>query len=89
MIIIKNEKLKFETFKEFIDKAEDIRQIFDKLSKNQKSLYCDYIYQHNFHENSQKDELIKGKCWEWCLSLEYEPMIKNDLCCILGYCNKN
>lgn len=85
------EKIKFQTFTEFCSRADEILYNFIILKKEGKiscSKYKEYIYNHNFSENEERDLLIKEKCWEWIMSYEYEPMEKNDLFSVLGQLKK-
>ena len=83
-----DEKVKFETFTEFCDKAEQILNCFYDEKINWKD-YKKYIYEeHKFSDNEERDQLIKDKCWCWMMSREYEPMKKNDLYCVLGQLKK-
>lgn len=86
------EKLKFETFTEFCDRADEILEtfkiavIYPTFSLNE---YKNYIYkQHKFSENYERDMLAKDKCWEWLMTYKYEYMNKNDLYCVLGWIGK-
>lgn len=86
------EKLKFETFTEFCDRADEILDAFKVaiiIPTFKKSVYKDYIYNnHHFSDNAERDMLAKDKCWMWVLSCEYEKMDKNDLYCTLGQLKK-
>ena len=86
------EKLKFETFTEFCNRADEILYIFKILVKNNLlnwKEYKKYIYEkHKFSDNEERDLLVKDKCWLWLMSYEYEPMEKNDLYSTLGYLKK-
>lgn len=76
-------ELYFKTFNEFCKRAYEIRLIFlieIKLHNITYAEYRDYIYDNHFFSNNKNiNETIKEKCWEWCLSLEYEPMQFYDL----------
>lgn len=82
------EKLKFETFTDFCDRANEILDAFKvvtMLPTFKISKYKDYIYnQHVFSNNEQRDMLAKDKCWLWLMSYKYEKMDINDLYCTLG-----
>lgn len=76
-------KLKFSTFGEFCERADEILNEFANSIDNRDfnyKLYKNYIYnQHRFCESEYRDLLVKDKIWEWLMSYEYEPMNKNDL----------
>lgn len=79
--------MKFETFTEFCQRAEEIREWFTKLYKinELKALkYKKYIYSHKFTNNAICNESCQNKAWEWCLSLIYEEVPLNDLYSTLG-----
>ena len=86
------DKLKFETFTEFCDRADDILNAFKVIAMMptfKLSDYIDYIYnQHTFSDNKERDMLAKDKCWLWLMSYKYEAMDKNDLYSTLGQLRK-
>lgn len=86
------DKLKFETFTEFCDRADEILATFRKaiiIPSFKPSLYKQYIYnKHKFSDNKERDMLAKDKCWLWLMSYKYEPMDKNDLYSTLGQLRK-
>lgn len=86
------EKLMFETFTEFCERADEILQTFkDAMMYHEFSMseYRNYIYkQHKFSNNSNRDIAVKDKCWEWLMTYKYEDMSKNDLYCTLGQLRK-
>ena len=86
------DKLKFETFEEFCNRAEEILYEFKKIVElpNFKLLiYKDYIYNHHtFSKIKRIDMLAKDKCWIWLMSYKYEKIDKNDLYCTLGAVRK-
>ena len=82
------EKLMFETFTEFCDRADEILDCF-KMAQEIPSFdlkkYRSYIYdKHKFSENEQRDLLAKDKCWVWLMGCSYEQIDKNDLYSCLG-----
>lgn len=86
------EKLKFETFSEFCDRADEILESF-RIAMMYPTFslreYQNYIYkQHKFSENKERDLLAKDKCFEWLMSYKYETMNKNDLYSVLGFLKK-
>ena len=87
------EKLKFETFKEFCDRADEILSSFKTaIDYHLLSIkeYKNYIYNnHKFCDNEERDMLVKDKCWLWLMSYKYEPMLKNDLYSTLGWIGKD
>ena len=86
------QKLLFETFTEFCERADEILEAFKiacMYSHFSISEYKNYIYkQHKFSMNSERDMLAKDKCFEWLMSYKYEQMNKNDLYCVLGFLKK-
>ena len=86
------EKLKFETFTEFCNRAEEILNEFKEVALQPTfkiTEYKDYIYnKHKFSENAERDVLAKDKCWLWIMSYKYEKMDINDLYCTLGQLKK-
>lgn len=86
------EKLKFETFTEFCDRADEILDAFKVIALMPTfkiNLYKEYIYnKHNFSDNKERDMLAKDKCWLWIMSYKYETMDKNDLYSTLGQLKK-
>lgn len=86
------EKLKFKTFTEFCERADEIKDIFAIMVETKliKLInYKNYIYyDHKFSEFESRDMLIKDKIWEWVMSYKYEFMNKNDLYSVLGQCKK-
>ena len=82
-------KLRFKSFMEFCDRADELRETFALLNEYRKiniNNYKRYLYRcHKFSENRQRDIMIKDKCWTWLLSYKYEPMTKSDLFSVLGY----
>lgn len=83
------EKLKFETFTEFCNRADEILETFKIATMYPKfsiKEYKNYIYkQHTFSDCYERDMLAKDKCFEWLMSYKYEPMLKNDLYATLGW----
>lgn len=86
------EKLKFETFTEFCNRADEILEafkiatIYPRFSINE---YKNYIYKgHKFSDNYERDMLAKDKCFEWLMSYMYEDMSINDLYSVLGQLKK-
>ena len=81
-------RIKFETFEEFCNRADDILNTFWFLVDNKIisiKEYKDYLYNHHsFSSSKERDATIKGKCWEWLMSFKYEPMNINDLYSLLG-----
>ena len=86
------EKIKFETFTEFCDRANEILDAFKVIAMMptfKLTEYKDYIYKkHTFSSNEQRDMLAKDKCWLWLMSYKYEKMDINDLYCTLGQLRK-
>lgn len=86
------EKLKFETFTEFCDRAYEILDAFKVITMMPTfkiKQYKDYIYNHHtFSDNEHRDMLAKDKCWLWLMSYKYEKMDINDLYCTLGQLRK-
>ena len=86
-----NERLQFETFEEFCNRADEILEIFKTLMKDSRFKmleYKNYIYEHKFCDNFNYDLAAKEKCFEWLMSYEYEEVSKNDLYSILGRIRK-
>ncbi len=85
-------KLKFNTFTEFCNRAEEILEVFSYLMTTNKFdwiKYKHYIYEeHTFSDNKERDMLAKDKCWLWLMSYKYEPMELNELYCTLGQLKK-
>ena len=86
------EKLKFETFTEFCERADEILEAF-KIATMYPTFsikeYKNYIYiSHKFSKNSERDIGAKDKCWEWLMTYKYEYMNKNDLYSTLGQLKK-
>lgn len=86
------EKLKFETFTEFCNRADEILEAFKIATMYPHfsiSEYRKYIYnQHKFSDNYERDMLAKDKCFEWLMSYKYEDMSINDLYSVLGQLKK-
>ena len=86
------EKLIFETFTEFCDRAYEILDAFKVMTMMPTfkiTTYKNYIYNdHKFSNNSERDMLAKDKCWMWVMSYQYEKMDINDLYCTLGQLRK-
>lgn len=87
------EKLKFETFTEFCNRADEILEYFKiaiEYSTFSMIEYKNYIYkEHKFSNNRERDITAKEKCWEWLMTYKYEDMNKNDLYSYLGQLRKN
>lgn len=87
------EKLKFKTFTEFCERADEILEAFKIATMYPHfsiSEYQRYIYkQHKFSDNYERDMLAKDKCFEWLMSYKYEKMNKNDLYATLGWIGKD
>ena len=77
------ENLKFKTFSEFCDRADEILSNFKiACMYRQFSIkeYKNYIYySHKFSNNKVRDLLAKDKCWLWLMSYKYEQMDKDEL----------
>jgi len=86
------EKLRFQTFTEFCDRAEEILGAFKvatMIPTFKITTYKEYIYDHHkFSDNTERDMLAKDKCWQWVMSYKYEPMDINDLYSTLGQLRK-
>lgn len=85
------EKLLFETFTEFCDRADEILAHFKIALDNPRfdlEKYQKYIYSHNFSDNRDRDIGAKDKIWEWLMTYQYEEMNKNDLYSTLGQLRK-
>lgn len=86
------EKLRFQTFTEFCNRASEILETFKIATMYpQFSIreYQKYIYnQHKFSDNYERDMLAKDKCYEWLMSYKYEDMSLNDLYSVLGQLKK-
>ena len=86
------DKIKFKTFTEFCNRADEILDNFCMLEYDNKidiKKYKDYIYkEHKFSDNIERDLLVKDKCWCWIMSYKYEEMEKNDLFSVLGQLKK-
>ena len=82
-------KLKFETFEDFCERADEILYTYTKY-KNQINFmaYKTYIYKHKFCDNETLDNALKDKCFEWIMSIDYEPLEKNVLYGMLGKMKK-
>lgn len=85
-------KLRFETFTEFCDRADEMLKYFQlamlypNFSMNE---YKNYIYYgHKFSMNSERDLLAKDKIFEYLMSYKYEYVAKNDLYSVLGFLKK-
>lgn len=77
--------LKFDTFEEFCNNADRILYTYTKYKKQINLVaYKDYIYSKTLSQNYNLDIVMKEKCFEWILSLEYDDMQKNDLYALLG-----
>ena len=76
-------KLKFDTFGEFCERADEILNEFANNIDDREfsyKIYKNYIYnEHRFCESEYRDSLVKDKIWEWLMSCKYEKMNKNDL----------
>ena len=85
-------ELKFETFKEFIDKAERIIELFNLssfLPFFSLKEYKNYVYnEHKFSNDKTKDELAKDTIWQYLMSYKYEEKNFNDLKSVYGLIKK-
>lgn len=80
-----SEKLKYGTFKEFIERAEELRSLYDIQEDTPSFLldkYRNYVYSHDYH--NRYTEAINNACWDWLLSSCYEYKSLNDLYALLG-----
>lgn len=85
------EKLRFKTFTEFCERADEILEAFKtaiECKMFREIDYKKYIYSHKFSDNEIRNNNVKEKCWEWMMSYKYESMSKNDLYSILGQLKK-
>lgn len=87
------QNLKFKTFREFCERADEILEEFTEAMNDPSfnyKIYQDYIYnKHVFCNGEYRDLLVKDKIWEWLMSYKYEPMRKNDLYSLLGWVGKD
>lgn len=86
------QRLIFDSFEEFYNRADEILETFKVLLENPRfnwKEYKNYIYyQHRFCEDFNIDMQAKDKCFEWIMSYEYEYVSKNDLKSVLGQIRK-
>ena len=86
------QRLIFDSFEEFYNRADEILETFKVLLENPRfnwKEYKNYIYyQHRFCEDYSIDMQAKDKCFEWIMSYEYEYVSKNDLKSVLGQIRK-
>lgn len=78
------EEMKYETFKEFIERAYELRELYNIREDTPSFLmktYRDYIYSHKY---PRLTEVINNICWDWLLSNCYEEVEINSLYCIYG-----
>ena len=84
--------LKFDTFREFCDRADEILEEFSKNIDDTYfsfKVYKKYIYDHHFCDSEYRDLLVKDKIWEWLMSCKYEKMNKNDLYSLQSWIGKD
>lgn len=85
--------LRFKTFREFCDRADEILKEFTEAMNDPAfnyKVYRNYIYnQHTFCNGEYRDLLVKDKIWEWLMSYKYEKIPKNDLYSLLGWVGKD
>ena len=82
-------KLRYETFTEFCNRAYELRELYciqDDTPPFLMELYREYIYSHKYHK--RYEEAINNLCWEWLLSNCYEEVNINDLYSMLGQIKK-
>lgn len=86
------QRLRFATFTEFCDRADDMLKDFQlamMYPNFSMSEYKHYIYyEHKFSKNSERDLTAKDKIFEYLMSYKYEYVNKNDLYSFLGYLRK-
>ena len=86
------EKLKFETFTEFCERADEILESFKLITQHPKfsiSEYKNYIYHaHRFSKNNCRDLAVKDKIFEYLMSYKYEYVSKEELYMLLGQIQK-
>ena len=86
------QSLRFKTFGEFCDRADEILEEFTKAMNDDNfnlKEYRSYIENHKFTNSRYRDYLVKDKIWEWLMSYKYEPMKKNDLYSLYGWIGKD
>ena len=86
------EKLKFETFTEFCERADEILKTFSIITMYPRfsiSEYKNYIYYgHKFSKNVSRDLAVKDKIFEYLMSYKYEYVPKEELFMLLTQIQK-
>ena len=86
------EKLKFETFTEFCDRADEILNTFKIITMYPRfsiTEYKNYIYYaHKFSRNVRRDMAVKDKIFEYLMSYKYEYVSKEELYMLLSQLQK-
>lgn len=86
------EKLKFDTFTEFCERADEILEAFKIIVMYPKfsiKEYQNYIYYgHKFSKNAHRDTAVKDKIFEYLMSYKYEYVSKEELTMLLSQLQK-
>lgn len=86
------EKLKFITFTEFCERADEILEAFKLITMYPRfsiSEYKNYIYHgHKFSKNHCRDLAVKDKIFEYLMSYKYEYVSKEELFMLLTQIQK-
>lgn len=81
------QELEFTDYEDFCNRADEILATYIKYqTESIRKAYKNYIYSKQF--NTNLDDALKDKCYEWILSSEYEIISKNDLYSLLGMIKK-
>lgn len=80
-------ELEFTDYEDFCNRADEILKAYTKCKNTLiRKAYKEYIYSKQF--NTNLEDALKDKCYEWILSGEYEKVSKNDLYSLLGMIKK-
>lgn len=77
-----DERLMFESYREFVKRANRLRRILWKKDRYEVRAYRDYLYAKKFVKNDKFDEYIKDMMWSylWGYFVKYSDLLHYTRC---------